>query len=63
MLRIEEGREVEMICAICGQKIEPAFDEPGEWRHTAQADLKWCLDLGCLGEAVAKEDEVNHEEG
>jgi hypothetical protein len=48
-----------MICAICGQKIEPVEDEPGEWRHTADADLKWCLDLGCLGEAVPKKDEVS----
>jgi hypothetical protein len=49
-----------MICAVCFQPIEPVEDEPGEFRHTMDADLRWCLDLGCLGEIVPK-DEVNDE--
>jgi hypothetical protein len=49
-----------MICAVCFQPIEPDKDEPQEYRHSLDADLKWCLDLGCLGEAVAK-DEVDND--
>jgi hypothetical protein len=45
-----------MICAVCFQPIEQDEDEPEEYRHSLDADLKWCLDLGCLGEAVPKED-------
>jgi hypothetical protein len=48
--------EDDMICAVCFQPIEQDEDESEEYRHSLDADLKWCLDLGCLGEAVPKED-------
>ena len=45
-----------MICSICGQKIEPIEDEPGEWRHVEGADLMRCAIMDCLGEAVPKDE-------